>query len=373
MLLNGSSLDRTIGASNLPPDEVLFGRTQAMRSVQRTAAKVCQTNTPILIEGKSGTGKELLARWIHAHSAFSTGEFVKVNCAAIPGALLESELFGYERGAFTGAYSSKPGRVELAHNGTLFLDEIVDLDLSFQAKLLQFLQDGCFTRIGNHVEQCVETRVICSASRPLGEEIEKGRFRSDLFYRINVIEIHMPSLHERRDDIVSLAEYFRRQFQGLFGKETEPFPREMLECLRTLEWPGNIRELENRVARYVIMGADDDPTFQPTLRRRSFVRRVDAASGGPFLLKRITKEAVKEVERNLILSVLQANHWNRQRAAEVLKISYRALIYKMREAGLSSRWQSDGERFFSPTSDAAMSGQKGRHRRAVSKDTSSAT
>src|SRR6266404_5615089 len=168
----------------LPPDCILFGQSEAMKDVRLRAAKICGTNVPVLLYGDGGTGKEVLARWIHEHSPACNGQFVKVNCAAIPGTLLESELFGYEKGAFTGAHALKPGRVEVAHQGTLFLDEIADFDLGLQSKLLQFLQDGRFSRIGGETERAVETRLICATHKDLEREIDLGRFRSDLYYRI---------------------------------------------------------------------------------------------------------------------------------------------------------------------------------------------
>src|ERR1700730_9470068 len=185
----------------LPPDQVLFGWSANMMKLRQRAAKVCGTTVPVLLQGDGGTGKEVLARWIHKHSAYCNGQFVKVNCAAIPGSLLESELFGYEKGAFTGAHALKPGRVELAHHGTLFLDEIADLDLGLQSKLLHFLQDGFFSRLGDQTERLVETRVICATGRRLEDEIAAGRFRADLYYRISVFQIAMPRLADRREDI----------------------------------------------------------------------------------------------------------------------------------------------------------------------------
>src|SRR6266478_4290520 len=206
----------------LPPDEVLFGWSAKMMKLQQRAAKVCGTTVPVLLQGDGGTGKEVLARWIHKHSAYRDGQFVKVNCAAIPGTLLESELFGYEKGAFTGAHALKPGRVEVADQGTLFLDEIADFDLGLQSKLLQFLQDGHFSRIGGETERVVETRLICASKKDLEHEIEMGRFRADLYYRINVVCLRLPRLHERREDIAVLAEYFREQYDKQFAKESAP-------------------------------------------------------------------------------------------------------------------------------------------------------
>src|SRR5712692_10970755 len=178
----------------LPPDEVVFGSSTKMMELQQRAAKVCGTSVPVLLHGDGGTGKEVLARWIHKHSPYSNGQFVKVNCAAIPGTLLESELFGYEKGAFTGAHASKPGRVELAHQGTLFLDEIADLDLGLQSKLLHFLQDGRFSRIGDETERVAEVRLLCATNKDLEKEIDSGRFRADLYYRINVVRLRLPRL-----------------------------------------------------------------------------------------------------------------------------------------------------------------------------------
>jgi len=206
------------------PDLILFGHSLAMMEVRARAARICRTNVPILTCGEGGTGKEALARWIHGNSEYGAGEFVKVNCAAIPGTLLESELFGYEKGAFTGANNVKPGRVELAHRGTLFLDEIADLDLNLQSKLLHFLQDGTFSRIGDHSERKVDARLICATNKDLDAEVNAGRFRQDLYYRIHVFRLRMPALRERRDDIPLLAEYFRKQFERQFEMKAEAFP-----------------------------------------------------------------------------------------------------------------------------------------------------
>src|SRR5208337_3642897 len=208
----------------VPPDPVLFGRSAVMAGARLRAEKICRTNVPILLWGEGGTGKEALARWIHAHSEYASGEFVKVCCAAIPGTLLESELFGYEQGAFTGANVSKPGRVELAHRGTLFLDEIADLDLNLQSKLLQFLQDGTFSRIGDQSERRIDARLVCATNRDLDRETDAGRFRQDLFYRIHGFRLNLPTLHERREDIPALAEYFRAHFEKQFGTKTDTFP-----------------------------------------------------------------------------------------------------------------------------------------------------
>jgi two-component system response regulator AtoC len=320
----------------LPPDEVVFGSSARMMELQQRAAKVCGTSVPVLLHGDGGTGKEVLARWIHKHSGYRMGQFVKVNCAAIPGTLLESELFGYEKGAFTGAHALKPGRVELAHQGTLFLDEIADLDLGLQSKLLHFLQDGRFSRIGDETERVVETRLICATNKDLEHEIDLGRFRADLYYRINVVCLKVPRLRERCEDIPLLAEYFRAQFQEKFTKESEPLSAEVLRYLQKLDWPGNIRELSNGIARHVLIGAEAEIGQEPVAKLPDPARgRYSGAGTVP--LKQIAKEAVREREKSFILEALQANQWNRRKTAQALKISYRALIYKIHNAGLPTR------------------------------------
>src|SRR5260370_27250064 len=247
---NGGSSSK---AGGLPPEEILFGRSEAMISVRQKVQKVLGTDVPILIQGENGTGKGVLAEYIQSRSAMSAGGFVKVNCAAIAGALLESEWFGYERGSFTDANTSKPGYVEMAHHGTLFLDEIADLDLSMQAKVLQLLQDGHFSRIGDKQERQAEIRVICATNRDLRMEIEAGRFRHDLFYRINVISINLPSLRERREDVAPLADYFLGQLNARFERNAPAFSEENIESLSSREWRGKNR-------RHAKEGAPD-PTF----------------------------------------------------------------------------------------------------------------
>lgn len=322
--------------SQIPPDEVLFGCSAAMAEVRQRAEKICNTNIPVLLNGDGGTGKEALARWIHARSSYRNGQFIKVNCAAIPGTLLESELFGYERGAFTGAQVSKCGRVELAHNGTLFLDEIADLDLSLQGKLLHFLQDGRFTRIGDNEERTVETRILCATNKDLEREIAAGIFRADLFYRINGMRLWLPRLRERKDDIPALANYLRAFYEKQFAKESPPLSAEFLAYLRELDWPGNVRELSNGMARYVLIGPEEVIAEEPP-RKRSLRMSGASSEAAPVPLKHLAREATREMERNIILETLQANRWNRRKTAEALQISYRALIYKIRDAGLLAR------------------------------------
>jgi len=328
--------DYPVNHAELPPDHIYFGPSEAMQAVRQRVERAAGLNVPILILGESGTGKEVLANFIHKSSPWCTGPFVKVNCPAIPGTLIESELFGYQRGAFTGAHNNKPGRMEMAQGGTLFMDEIAELDSSLQAKLLHVLQDGHFTRIGDHEERRMDARIICATNRNLAKEIEGGGFRADLFYRINVISITLPSLRERRDDIPYLVEYLRQQFNRRFQRDAPPLSRETIHLLQQRDWPGNVRELENCLARYVVLGSEE--TFYAERPEKTPVHfTYEATEDGNIPLKRIAQQVTRKMERDVILKVLQANHWNRRRTAEVLKISYRALLYKVRQAGLPAK------------------------------------
>jgi two-component system, NtrC family, response regulator AtoC len=331
--LSVSSLAQSLG--EVPPDHIIFGHSEVMQAVRSRLSRVAAANVPVLITGESGTGKDIIARLIHTLSPWKTGPYVKVNCPAIPGTLLESELFGYERGAFTGAVGSKPGRVELAHRGTLFLDEISELDMSLQSKLLQLLQDGQFCRIGAQEDKRVEVRVVCATNRNLESEIESGTFRQDLFYRINVVNLRMPSLRERRGDIEDLCSYFLEYYNRKFNCRARPLSNEVLAVLQKYHWPGNIRELENLIKRYVILGHEEVITNDLVTREPDFFSP-EISFDGPISLKKMTRQCVRELERKVILKVLQHHHWNRKQAARTLGISYRALLYKIRDAGLPS-------------------------------------
>ncbi len=328
-----STLAQSLG--EVPPDQIIFGHSEVMQSVRARLSKVAAANVPVLITGESGTGKDIIARLIHGLSPWKVGPYVKVNCPAIPGTLLESELFGYEKGAFTGAFGSKPGRVELAHRGTLFLDEISELDMSLQSKLLQLLQDGQFCRIGAQEDKKVEVRVVCATNRNLETEIESGTFRQDLYYRINVVNIRMPALRERRGDIEDLCAYFLDHYNRKFNCKARPISPEVLAVLQKYHWPGNIRELENLIKRYVILGHEDAITSDLVAREPDFFSP-EISLDGPVSLKKLTRQCVRELERKVILKVLQHHHWNRKQAARTLGISYRALLYKIRDAGLPS-------------------------------------
>jgi len=332
--LSVSYLAQSLG--DVPPDNIIFGHSEVMQAVRSRLGKVAAANVPVLITGESGTGKDIIARLIHGLSPWRVGPYVKVNCPAIPGTLLESELFGYERGAFTGAVGSKPGRVEMAHRGTLFLDEISELDPSLQSKLLQLLQDGQFCRIGAQEDKKVEVRVVCATNRNLESEIESGAFRQDLYYRINVVNLRMPALRERRGDIEDLCSYFLEYYNRKFNCRARPLSNEVLAVLQKYHWPGNIRELENLIKRYVILGHEEVITNDLVAREPDFFNPEMISLDGPISLKKLTRQCVRELERKVILKVLQQHHWNRKQSARTLGISYRALLYKIRDAGLPS-------------------------------------
>lgn len=352
MTTSGSvnSLVQPLG--EMPPEAVVFGRTEIMQSLRERLLKLAGANVPVLIEGESGTGKDIIARMIHAASPWKTGPWVKVNCPAIPGTLLESELFGYEKGAFTGAYGMKPGRVEMAHRGTLFLDEISELDMALQSKLLQLLQDGQFCRIGAQEDKKVEVRVVCATNRKLDVEIENGTFRADLYYRINVVNLQMPPLRERAADIPDLVNYFLEYHNRKYNCRAKPLSNELMAVLRKYHWPGNIRELENLIKRYVILGTEDVIAGDLAPRQPDFFS-AEIPLDGQLSLKKLTRQAVLELERKVILKVLQNHHWNRKQSAKTLGISYRALLYKIRDAGLPSNRQVKRKQAEVPTHDVA--------------------
>jgi two-component system response regulator AtoC len=315
------------------PDHIVFGRSEAMRGVQRTIERLAGMRVPVLIEGQSGTGKEVIARKIHECSPGLSRSFVKLSCPAIPGGLVESELFGYEKGAFTGAWQSKPGRVEQAHLGTLFLDEISEMELSLQAKLLHLLQDGQFSRIGSQTDRKVDVLLISATNRDLEKEVSKGTFRADLYYRINVVNVQLPRLRDRTEDIPDLVEYFFNVYSRRFDRTPRSFSADEVRAICEYDWPGNIRELENHVKRYVIL-AGEGSFPEELLNKMELPRSIDRSPEDGLSLGAYTKQVLREVERNRILKVLQEHHWNRRRTAEALQISYRSLLYKIKRANL---------------------------------------
>ena len=332
--ISDSKTSRVI--EDLPPEEVIFGSSQAMEYVRRSVEQASSADIPWLLQGETGTGKEILARLLHRRSRCGQGAFVKVMCPAIPSALIESELFGYEKGAFTGAFETKPGRVEIAEGGTLFLDEIAEVDPGVQAKLLQLLQDGHYSRIGGQRERRVETRVVCATNRQLRHEIKSGNFREDLFYRISVMSIELPRLQERRGDIPMLTAYYLRRYSEKHRREVPPFSNSLLKRFQNYRWPGNIRELQNVIKRYVILGSEHAISDSLQDNNQDYVG-AEVPPNGVIHLKKVTRKATKQLERVIILKVLDAHGWHRRAAARALSISYNALLYKMQEAGLGAR------------------------------------
>jgi two-component system response regulator AtoC len=260
---------------------------------------------------------------------------VKVTCPAIPHSLIESELFGYEKGAFTGAYATKRGRVEIAHGGTLFLDEVGGLDMSIQAKLLQVLQDGSFMRVGAQESRTVNTRLVCAANVDLRKQTEEGNFRLDFLYRINAVTIELPPLRQRVADLPRLIDYFLEVHAKTFRIEPKPLSREITRMMQRYHWPGNIRQLENLIRGFVLMG--DEEALASELvpaDQTAILPEIDLAH--PISLKEITKAATRGLEREIILKVLQANGWSRRKTAKWLNISYRSLLYKLQESEVNA-------------------------------------
>jgi two-component system response regulator AtoC len=335
-LLAGANIDSAVAAQLLPPESVIFGQTPVMQDIQHKLQRVAGADISVLISGESGTGKDIIARLLHQYSPWAGGPFVKVNCPAIPGTLLESELFGYEKGAFTGAYGVKPGRVELAHRGTLFLDEISELDATLQAKLLQLLQDGQFSRIGAQEDKRVEVRIVCATNRHLHSEIEHGRFRQDLFYRIAAMTIHLPPLRERAIDLPVICDYLLQYYNDKLNGRAPRLRPALLAKLQRYAWPGNVRQLENLIKRYVVLGSED-VILSELLQPAENDSLDDLVITGPISLKKLTRQTVRKVEAKIILNALHANNWNRKKAARSLDISYRALLYKLKDVGIPTR------------------------------------
>lgn len=320
--------------TDVPPVEVVFGCTPEMQVIRRKIEMVAKTNVPVLIQGESGTGKELCARLIHGSAERSVGELVKVSCPAIPQGLIETELFGYEKGAFTGAHSTKRGRLEQAHGGTLFLDEVGSLDLAVQSKLLQVLQDGSFMRVGGHDTRNIQTRVVSVANRDLRDQVAEGSFRLDFLYRINAITIQLPPLRQRAEDIPQMVEYLMAYHAGMFHVSPAPLSRNAIRLMQKYDWPGNIRQLDNMIRTYVLIGNEDTLVSELMEERKpSTPELAEIDLNQPISLKIVTKKATHELERQIILKVLKAHNWNRQKTAKWLKISYRSLLYKLNEVG----------------------------------------
>ncbi len=339
---------------------MLFGTSPKMEEIKNTIEQVAETNATVLIRGESGTGKEVVARMIYAQSSRREKPFIKVNCAAIPHELLESELFGYEPGAFTGANRQKLGKFDLANAGTLFLDEVSEMHPALQAKLLHVLQDGEFSRLGGKRDISVDVRILAATNKHLERAVEEGLFREDLFYRLNVINIHIPPLRERREEVPVFLDYFLRKYSEFYGKQPTPFSDFALSRMLEYHWPGNIRELENLVKRYVIVGNEAQiirelstrkpsaeasvvPEAQSEAPERAGARAsatapaIPITAGKPKLVEEETpslldigRRAAMRAEREAIERTLAQTRWNRRQAAIILKISYKALLNKLK-------------------------------------------
>jgi two-component system response regulator AtoC len=314
-----------------------------MQRIKEIIDQIANTDVTVLIQGESGVGKEVVARSIHLNSFRRERPFVKVNCAALPQELLESELFGYERGAFTGAYRQKPGKFELANGGTIFLDEISEISLSLQGKLLQVLQDREFSRLGGKKDLRVDVRVLVATNKNMEEGVKSGRFREDLYYRLDVVNITIPPLRERREEIPIFIEYFLDKFSRKHQKKLVPFSDKMMEAFSQHDWSGNVRELENVIQRFVVLGNEKAilEELTPAIQEDSVLEKkkkmVAAREVWPSL-KEVHQEAIKEAEYEVILKALEMTNWNRKKAADKLNISYKALLYKIKETGLDKRF-----------------------------------
>jgi len=317
---------------------IILYASQKMQRVKEMIDQVANTDVTIFIQGESGVGKEVVARSIHMNSVRRDKPFVKVNCAALPHELLESELFGYEKGAFTGAYRQKPGKFELANTGTIFLDEIGDISPALQAKLLQVLQDREFSRLGGKKDVKVDVRVLAASNKNIQQAVLEGRFREDLYYRLNVVNITIPPLRERTEEIPIFAEYFLNKFAKKYEKEAKPISDSLMRAFLAHNWPGNVRELQNVIQRYLLLGHKGEILGELGLEIKKeddvhAEEKEDILISG-FSLKQIHREVTRRAEATFIIKALEITHYNRKKAANLLSVSYKSLLYKIRTYGI---------------------------------------
>jgi len=326
-----------------------IGDSQVMQNVKEIIEQVADSELTVLIRGESGTGKEIAARLLHQLSGRSDKPFVKVNCAAIPRDLLEAELFGYEKGAFTGAHKTKQGRFESAEKGTIFLDEIGDLSPELQSKLLQVMEQQEFVRVGGIHNIHVDVRIICATNQNLESAIQQHGFRDDLFYRLNEITLLLPPLRERPEDIPLLVNHFIEKYNAAYGKDFTQLSPEVIRQLMSFSWPGNVRQLENMIKQVVVRGDDSIITnlissavIQPPMSQVAGSQQVASLPQGDpitvdtYSLKARIGKTVSEEEKKLISEVLTKTNWNRRKAADLLEISYRSLLYKIKDYNLDA-------------------------------------
>ena len=319
-------------------------KSSAMREIRMVIEQISDTDVTVLVQGESGVGKEIVARSIHKMSTRCDGPFVKVNCAALPEDLLESELFGYEKGAFTGAYDRKIGKFEVASGGTIFLDEIGEMSPGLQAKLLQVLQESRFTRLGGNKDVEVDLRVVCATHRPLLDMVARNDFREDLYFRLNVVNIHIPPLRERREEIEALVARFMGRYAERYRKPAQTLSQSVLAAFGDYDFPGNVRELENMVKRIIVLGGEDSVLIELAEKKTSrhdsgagfkaLLEEVEATAG-EVPLREVSRRASMEVEREAIDLALCMTDWNRKNAAAMLGVSYKTLLHKIRECDLT--------------------------------------
>jgi two-component system response regulator AtoC len=302
-------------------ERTFVGRTPAILEIKRRILQIGKCDLTVLISGESGTGKEVVARAIHRFSMRAHKPFIKLNCAGLPDTLFESELFGFERGAFTGAFKDKPGKFQLAHLGTILLDEVAEVPLSNQAKLLQILEDKEFFPLGSTVNIRVNTRILAATNANIDKMVSERRFRPDLYYRLSVVQVHLPPLRERRGDIDLLCDHFLSKYAALYNKEHKPLADRIRNEFYKYSWPGNVRELENLIQ--CMTALEDEKIFYEKIKDRELP-----------MLKDLCKKAVCKVERDAIGDVLARTDWNRRKAAAILGTSYKTLLGKIKEYGI---------------------------------------
>ena len=328
--------------------EQIVGDSEKMREIRQLVRTVAATDARVLVLGESGTGKELVAGALHSLSARRNESYVRINCAAIPETLLESELFGHEKGAFTGAVKQKLGRVEEADGGTIFLDEIADMGKPLQAKLLRFLEDGSFTRVGGTEELRVNVRLVAATNRDIVQAIAAGEFREDLFHRLNVVQFNLPPLHERGEDVLQLADHFLKIFRAKMGKNIGGFTPAARQKLLAHHWPGNVRELRNAVERALILetGHEIQPGCLPVFAAETRLQKTDGAAPAPG---ESLDTALERLEREVIQTTLEQNNFNLTHAAEQLKLTRHALRYRMQRLNMKVAHTAAGDAAVSPT------------------------
>ena len=314
--------------------------SEKMHQIKEMIDQVANTDVTVFIQGESGVGKEVVARSIHLNSLRRDRPFVKVNCAALPSELLESELFGYEKGAFTGAYRQKPGKFELANGGTIFLDEIVEISPALQAKLLQVLQDREFSRLGGKRDVRVDVRVLAATNKNIEEAVNSGRFREDLFYRLNVVNVTIPPLRDRKEEIPIFVEYFLDKFGKKYRKTVKPLSDQIMKVFLQYQWLGNVREMENVIQRIIVLGNEKIILDELVSAINKESVQIQEGSNPPRKwpsLKEVHREAIAKAETEVIRKALEMTNWNRKKAAGLLNISYKALLYKIKECGIGQQ------------------------------------